>query len=205
MRNLVVILDPPHGCDGPGKRSPDGTHLEYDWGRKICNKLADELTNWGFRVEFTNTQEKEIGLSKRKLIADSIKCLPQQIKFLLSIHNNAAGADGNWMKARGVEIYTSRGQTKSDKFAEVILNQIRESFPSNESLRYRVDLSDGDQDKESNFTVLMGKTYYAVLLEWLFQDNVQDLTMLKSAEHNDLLVYSLCKALIYIDEHINEL
>ena len=31
MRKLIVILDPAHGSDVKGKRSPDGTHLEYLW------------------------------------------------------------------------------------------------------------------------------------------------------------------------------
>ena len=43
MRKLIVILDPAHGSDVKGKRSPDGTHLEYIWSREICKKLKDRL------------------------------------------------------------------------------------------------------------------------------------------------------------------
>lgn len=43
-----------------------------------------------------------------------------------------------------------------------------------------MDLSDGDNDKESKFTVLMGSGYSAVLLEWLFQDNREDVALLTS-------------------------
>lgn len=205
MRNLVIILDPPHGCDVPGKRSPDGNHLEYDWGRKICSLIEDELINRGFRVEYTNTQEKEIGLSKRKEIAEGINCSTWQTKFLLSFHNNAAGADNNWHSARGVEIYTSPGKTKSDKFADIILKNLMDDFPSIEGYKYRTDTSDGDLDKEARFTVLMGKGYSAVLIEWLFQDNVSDLALLSCPVANMRFVRSICRSLVYIDEHIKEL
>lgn len=204
MRKLIPILDPAHGVDVPGKRSPDGKHLEYEWSRRICSDLYKELTAHGFRVEITNKEIKEIGLSKRKNIANSINCSSNQIKLLLSIHNNAAGSDNKWKKARGVEIYTSKGQTRSDIFADIILNNLIVDFPTVEGHKYRVDLTDGDLDKESNLTVLMGN-YYAVLLEWLFQDNIQDVGLLSCDLMNYRLVQSLVKSLIYIDEHLNEL
>ena len=42
----------------------------------------------------------------------------------------------------------------------------------------RVDKTDGDSDKESNFTVLMGSSYFAVLAEILFQDSKEDVAKL---------------------------
>ena len=30
-KNITIILDPAHGEDVPGKRSPDGVHREYRW------------------------------------------------------------------------------------------------------------------------------------------------------------------------------
>ena len=32
-KNITIILDPAHGEDVPGKRSPDGVHREYRWSR----------------------------------------------------------------------------------------------------------------------------------------------------------------------------
>ena len=59
MRKLIVILDPAHGSDVKGKRSPDGTHLEYIWSREICKKLKDRLILNDFR-EFFNTMKQEM-------------------------------------------------------------------------------------------------------------------------------------------------
>lgn len=52
MRKLIVILDPAHGSDVKGKRSPDGTHLEYLWSREICKKLKDRLILNDFKVKY---------------------------------------------------------------------------------------------------------------------------------------------------------
>lgn len=91
MRKLVIILDPAHGEEVPGKGSPDGTHKEYKWSREICEKLKTHLTCLGFRVEITNPTDKEIGLSRRKEFASKVNTNPGEFKFLVSLHNNAAG------------------------------------------------------------------------------------------------------------------
>lgn len=201
MSKLVVILDPAHGEEVPGKRSPDGKHREYKWSRNICNRVAEELASRDIKVVFTNPTEKEIGLSKRKNFANSLETKEGEIKFLVSIHNNAAGNGDNWMQARGFEIYTSKGQTLSDKFASIIFQGLRDDFPN---FNARMDTSDGDEDKEENFTVLVGN-YSAVLLEWLFQDNQKDVELLANEKTNELLVKSLVRSLLYINHNIDNL
>lgn len=203
MRNLVIILDPAHGSDVPGKSSPDGKHKEYIWSRMICNKLKTQLSSLDFRVEITNKTDKEIGLSNRKNFASNLKLdNPHQVKFLVSLHNNGAGDGTKWANARGFEIYTTPGQTRSDLFADIIFNNLKKDFPT---YKARVDLSDGDSDKESKFTVLMGSGYSAVLLEWLFQDNREDVALLTSNMVNDNLVNSLVGSFMYIDDNLDKL
>lgn len=200
MRKLIIILDPAHGSDVPGKRSPNGKHLEYRWSREICKALANKLVANDFRVEFSNNSEKEIGLSKRVSFANHLDFNEGEIKFLVSLHNNAAGNGSDWMNARGVEIYTSKGSTRSDEFAEVIMKNLKMDFPDNNIVKFRYG---NDQlGKEANFSVLMGSTYYAVLLEWLFQDNKEDYELLQNYQVNSHLVDSLVKALIEIDDSI---
>ena len=128
MKKLVIILDCAHGADVKGKCSPDGTHREYKWSRLICGKLRDKLESLGYRVEYTNKTENEIGLSQRKNIANNIKIDSDQVKFLISLHNNAAGNGSNWTNATGFEIFTSKGQTLSDKFAQVIMSNLQKDF-----------------------------------------------------------------------------
>ena len=191
-KKLVIILDPAHGSDTPGKCSPDGIHREYKWSRKVLKDLEKRLKDNGYRVEYTTISENEPGLNYRKNIASTLKIDKDQTKFLLSLHNNAAGDGSKWMNARGIEIFTTKGQTKSDEYADIIMKQLMKDFSD---LTFRTDKSDGDLDKESNFTVLIGSGYYAVLLEWLFQDNEDDVELLDCSICNKNLTYSLYKAI----------
>lgn len=202
MKKLVIILDCAHGADVKGKCSPDGTHREYKWSRLICGKLRDKLESLGYRVEYTNKTENEIGLSQRKNIANNIKIDSDQVKFLISLHNNAAGNGSNWTNATGFEIFTSKGQTLSDKFAQVIMSNLQKDFPESNGFKHRVDLTDGDLDKEENFTVLMGN-YYGILLEWLFQDNKEDVKLLNDEIINNKLIDSLVKSINYINDNFS--
>lgn len=204
MKKLVIILDCAHGADVKGKCSPDGTHREYKWSRLICGKLRDKLESLGYRVEYTNKTENEIGLSQRKNIANNIKINSDQVKFLISLHNNAAGNGSNWTNATGFEIFTSKGQTLSDKFAQVIMSNLQKDFPESNGFKHRVDLTDGDLDKEENFTVLMGN-YYGILLEWLFQDNKEDVKLLNDEIINNKLIDSLIKSINYINDNFSDL
>ena len=87
----------------------------------------------------------------------------------------------------------------SDTIAQYLFQSIQASFPE---LKARADYSDGDPDKESNFTVLMGN-YSAALLEWLFQDNEDDVKLLKSEEVNRKLVKALVLGIERADEYFN--
>jgi N-acetylmuramoyl-L-alanine amidase len=49
-------------------------------------------------------------------------------------------------------------------------------------LKARPDYSDGDLDREENFTVLMGN-YSAVLIEWMFQNNKKDVVVINDPEY----------------------
>lgn len=183
---LTVILDAAHGSDVSGKCSPDKKHREFQWSRLIISKLKPKLVALGYKVVETNPTDKEIGLSKRKNIANNVAATP---KVLLSIHNNAAGGDGKWHNATGFEFFTSKGQTKSDVFAEALVVEFGKMFPS---IKMRRDATDGDSDKEANFTVLMGNSYYACLAEILFQDTKTDVDKLQDPTFQE----NVCKAFI---------
>ena len=52
-------------------------------------------------------------------------------------------------------------------------------------LKSRPEKSDNDLDREENFTVLTGSKYLAVLIEWLFQNNQEDLKIIKDPGYNE--------------------
>lgn len=177
MKKLLIILDPAHGEETPGKRSPDGKHREYKWSRERIEVLIPRLQELGYQVELTNTTALEVGLTHRKNAASEIaRQNPSLVPLLISIHNDAMTADGSWQnKASGISVWTSKGRTTSDILADIFINNIGDHLPDVKKRIY--SHKQGEQSFENNFTVLMG-AYSAMLLEIMFQDNKDDVARL---------------------------
>lgn len=93
------------------------------------------------------------------------------------------------MKARGWEAWTSVGQTQGDVLADCLYDAAEKILPQHiEGVKFRVDLSDGDRDKEKNFTILKNTNCPACLTENLFQDNKEDYDFLLSSEGGSTIV-----------------
>ena len=172
-KNKIIILDNGHGIDTPGKRSPDGKFREYAWTRMFVKKLKYELEYFGYKVIELVPEENDISLSKRVIRVNELCKLYDCI--LVSIHNNAAGNGNSWYNATGFEVWTSPRNTKSDNIADLLYEEAL-----SEGLRIRTDYSDGDADKEGNFTILKKTVCPAVLVENMFMDSKSDIEFLNS-------------------------
>lgn len=192
MRKFSVILDPAHGEETPGKRSPDGRFREYKWSRSIIAMIKSGLEKAGFKVVLSNTTNREIGLSARAMVANRV---PGK-KIFISMHANAS-ANSGWGKARGFSVWTTKGQNNSDKIATEVFNQLSKDFPYIRSLK---EMSDGDYDFEANFTVIHKANMPAILVEWLFQDNKDDVEILLSEDTNKKLSESIVRAVENIEK-----
>lgn len=180
-----IILGTAHLASTPGKCSPDGKFHEYEFSREVCKDLAPILRNAGYdtvidieEADLKLTQNQE--LKKRaQFVNDMCAEFGAQNCIYVSIHVNAAAADGKWHNATGWEAYTSPGPTKSDKLATYLYKSAERNLPG-QKIRY--DYSDGDEDKEANFYVLTNTKCAAVLTENFFQDNQKDIAFLQSDE-----------------------
>lgn len=199
-KNIIIILDPAHGADVNGKCSPDGRHHEFKWSRARVRSLRSIFTDLGYEVYVTTESENEPGLSIRKNFATQIR--KGKKKLLLSLHNNAAGNGNEWMTARGTEVYTTPGVTKADICADYIIDQFKKDFPEIK-IRYNKDVK-FEKDKEAKFTVLMGADYMGVLIEWLFQDNKDDVELLMDSEINRRFESSIVDAIENINDYFKE-
>lgn len=202
-RNIAIILDPPHGIETAGKRSPDGRFREYKWGRERLWNIDPVLKDLGFEVYWTNTTENEIGLSNRVKVANSIKTDKQ--KILISLHNNAAGNGKQWLNATGIEIFTTKGWTKSDIMAGIMLDSFKMVFGL-KHVKEKLNFSGINYRglKEQNFTVLTGNTYLAMLIECMFMDNKEDLKLLENPYFNDEVERAILNGIIQMDNYFNE-
>ena len=169
QREMRVLIDAGHGIDTPGKRSPDGSFLEYLFNRQVADLVLSRLTAEGIDAALVVTETNDITLRTRAMRVNRV-CdrIGAKNVLLVSIHANAAGDGKRWMTATGWECHTSPGKTKSDALAECFYTSFSQAFPEK---RMRMDLSDGDSDKESNFYILTKSRCPAVLLENFFYDN----------------------------------
>lgn len=196
-RGTVIILDPAHGANVKGKCSPDGRHHEFMWSRDRVKAIKRMLTDLDFEVYVTTESDDEPGLVSRKNFATQI-CKGRR-KLLLSLHNNAAGDGSKWMDARGVEVYTTPGITKADICADYIFTWLGKDFPG---VRLRFGRNKPlYRDKEAKFVVLNGDDYMGVLVEWLFQDNKEDVELLMSDNVNRKFESSIVRAIVDADNY----
>ena len=191
---MLILIDPGHGIDTPGKRSPDGKFLEYLWNRRIADLLLDKFMIMGIDASLVVTETNEISLSTRVQRVNKVcSKVGASNVILLSIHSNAAGDGSKWMSAQGWSCYTSKGETKSDLIAECLYDAFEAEFAEK---KIRKDMSDGDRDWEENFYVLQKSKCPAVLLENFFYDNRDECAWLLKNETKERIADAIVKGIV---------
>lgn len=177
---MKILLDPGHGIDTPGKRSPDGTFREYLSNRQIADLTLAKMRSQGIDADLVVTETNDIPLRTRAMRVNKVCArLGASNVLLLSIHSDAAGNGKTWMTGKGWSCYTTPGKTKSDALAECLYGSFTKAFPDH---RMRRDLTDGDSDKEADFYIIAKTKCPAVLLENFFFDNREECAFLLMPE-----------------------
>ena len=198
---VVIALDNGHGINTAGKCSPDGKFQEWVFSREIVRDIYNELRAKGYDVIIIVPEDTDMPLSTRASRVNALCAKHGKGNVLfVSIHVNAAPpVDGKWHNARGWCIYTSKGQTTSDKLATYIYNEAVKNFVGQ---TIRKDMSDGDTDWEANFAVLRNTQCPAVLSENFFQDNKEDVAYITSAVGRKAIVKTHVDGIInFITDH----
>ena len=191
---MLILIDPGHGIDTPGKRSPDGKFLEYLWNRQIADLLLDRFIIMGIDASLVVTETNDISLTTRVQRVNKVcSKVGASNVILLSIHSNAAGDGSKWMSAQGWSCYTSKGETKSDMIAECLYDAFEAEFADR---KIRKDMSDGDRDWEENFYVLQKSKCPAVLLENFFYDNRDECSWLLKDETKERIADAIVKGIV---------
>ena len=161
VKQMKICLDAGHGISTAGKRSPDGSLLEYEFNRDLTLRLKKILEAHGLEVLLTAYDDVDVPLDSRCKYANV-----NNADYFVSIHANAYG-DG-WNDANGWEIYVVSKGGKAEKLAECIR-------------KHSAELGLKDRGvKVANFQVLRDTNMPAVLIEHGFYTNKEECEKLKS-------------------------
>lgn len=195
---MHIILDNGHGgilngeYQTKGKRSPkwdNGIQLfEGDFNRDIVNKLSILCKTHSIDNTILVPELSDIPLAKRVERVNRLYKYKRD-SILISVHANAGGGTG-------FEAFTTKGETKSDAIAEILIKQFITTIPE---LRLRKDTSDGDLDKEEQFYIIRRTHCPAVLLECAFMDTYEpDCRMM--IENPDIFVKAIFNGIKNLSE-----
>lgn len=207
MKKFIVFLDNGHGgiVGGnyvtPGKRSPifdDGLQLfEGVYNRQIVKKILEKiglLNDSEIIVEVVASGNDDLALGKRVKHANDLWAangMPPSI--YISIHGDANGDGVHWDQASGISVYTSKGQTKSDVFASLLIDKLDDIVTG---VKWRTDETDQDPDKEENFYVLKETHMPAVLSENGFMTNFAECKRMMSNVWQDVIAQAHVNAIV---------
>lgn len=192
MSNYTWVIDAGHGgLDKEGKYTtdptkgkfftfPDGfTIYEGVINRQIANKLHNALKQLGIEFALVYDEVEDWSLTKRVALVNKLhkkygNCI------LLDLHSNAGGGKG-----KGIELFTSPGETDSDPLAHMFAKIYMNHFPE---WPFRKDIVTKELDKEANFTMVTDTHCPAILFENFFFDERKQADLLVTSHFQQRIV-----------------
>ncbi len=178
-RAPIVCIDPGHGVETPGKRSPDGTYLEHEFNLDVGLQIRDHLQRHGVTVVMTRDDEHDVSLAERCKI-----CNDSAADYFLSIHTNAAGNDG-WYNAAGWEAYIVARGGQAEQLADKI-----------QAIAIPLLEVNDRGVKVANYYVLRNTDCPAVLVEHGFHTDREEVERLKDPAFRALCAESDARGLL---------
>lgn len=194
-----VCLDPGHGIETAGKRSPDGSYRECEFALDMAFRIKALLERHGVAVTLTRSDEHDVSLAQRAKTANAIDGLD----LFVSLHSNAAGSGAAWMSARGLLVYTSGGAADAPRNRAALAILARQAEAG-------VTVRNSGQPVAQNLYVLRNTTAPACLVEHLFHDNLEDVALLKDDGYRQKMARADAKGILdylglaWVDENEKE-
>jgi N-acetylmuramoyl-L-alanine amidase len=218
MGKYLWLLDAGHGgiingeYQTPGKRSPmykdsngnDAQFYEGVFNREIVKKIIALCNNKIDTYNLTDT-EMDLALRERTDLANEIFRKHYQTDkkpcIFLSVHANAFTPNNKleFNSAKGWEVYTTKGETVSDKIATIFFDEMKKQFPGQ---TFRTEYSDQDPDKEEDFFVLRKTAMPAVLTENFFMTNKDDLALLLNEDVKNKIAQVHFNAMMEVEDKV---
>lgn len=201
---MKILIDPGHGVDTQGKRSPKGEFgvlREYAFNRAIAKPLVDRLKKLGYDAELVVSEDEDISLGERCRRVNRV-CDEFGAKncIFISIHSNASSNCETWQKPNGwCEFVYTKASSASKRLAQCLYDEAyKRGLKGNRAVppeRYWT----------ANFYVLKHTNCPAVLTENLFYDNHNDYLYLCSEKGIEEIIDLHIKAIVrYLQENENK-
>lgn len=182
-RDCIILIDNGHGENTPGKCSPDRSLFEWAWARDMAVMIACALNDQGYNAQLLVREAKDVSLGERVRRANTIRQANRDKHVILvSVHINAAGADGKWHSATGWSGWVANTASNNSKRLAKLLYEEAEAagLQGNRSVPPTKFWS-------ANFYILRKTLCPAVLTENLFQDNEEEVRYLKSQKGREAI------------------
>jgi N-acetylmuramoyl-L-alanine amidase len=227
--DFLVMIDPGHGGEDPGRRNPDGIK-EKDLALEFSRELAKTISaRPGYRAELTRTGDYFVSLRRRREIAEE-----RGAHLFVSVHFNAAPA----RSARGTEVFfvsmagadtrATQELVKSENAADLVGGvPPRDDDTSDHLTRMLFDLRQHDSVersqslatkitdhvamtrglptrnvKQAGFAVLKSLFIPAVLVEVAFLTNQDDVRYIRSSKNRGHYVDAVAAGVVAYCEDV---
>ena len=184
---MKILIDPGHGVDTQGKRSPKGEFgvlREYAFNRAIAKPLVDRLKKLGYDAELVVSEDEDISLGERCRRTNRwCDKLGAKNCIFISIHSNASSNCETWQKPNGWSAFVyTKASSASKRLAQCLYDEAeKRNLKGNRCVppeRYWT----------ANFYVLKHTNCPAVLTENLFYDNHSDYLYLCSEKGREEII-----------------
>lgn len=196
MSNYLWVIDAGHGGFNTADRTftfGDGlTIFEGYINRRIAGMVNDLLIH--NNIDYTNIYLPffDFRLFDRVCVADNIYAGDKRA-IIISIHCNSTPEHNG----SGFEIWTSPGQTRSDKIANIFSSTYQKNFPQYTCLSGRTK---GDLEKDDKFTIIRKTDCPSILLENLFFDNRKEAEFLLSEQGQAAIAETIVEGILLCEK-----
>ena len=192
----VVIIDAGHGGEDSGAIGKNGA-LEKDLNLQVAMKLGEYLTNAGYSVIYTRSEDKLLyteeqnikGFRKIYDLKNRLAVAEQYPDaYFISLHMNSFGDE----QYSGLQVYYSDNNAQSRILAESIQKNVKEKLQptNNRSIKSGKDIY-----------LLENSVGKAVLVECGFLTNEQECRLLCEKEYQKELCFAImCGIISYEDK-----
>jgi N-acetylmuramoyl-L-alanine amidase len=195
---MLIILDAGHGGGDAGATGINGA-LEKDLNLSVVNILGEMLTEKGFAVVYTRSEDKLLyeewenikGIRKISDLKNRCKIAKSYPNALfVSIHMNTFG-DG---KYSGLQVYYSPENKESEMLAGAIQSSVKKELQPNNNRNIK---------KGDDIYILENIDNTAVLIECGFLSNEEEAKKLSQKEYQKMLSFSIiCGIIEYMNTKI---